>query len=86
MQLHVVCVYDSKAVAYNVPQFVQSVGGAVRAFSDEINRAATDNVLYNHPGDFVFFELGTFDDQTGNIAMFEAPRIIAVGNDYRKED
>lgn len=86
MQLHVVCLYDSKALAYNLPQFVQSIGGAVRSFADEINRAAPDNVLFNHPGDFVLFEMGTYDDSDGKITMLETPRIVAVGNDHRKED
>lgn len=85
MKLKVICLYDSKALAYNLPQFVQSIGGAVRSFADEINRPDAGNVLYNHPDDFLLFEMGEYDDSDGRVTMLEVPRIIATGIDYKRE-
>lgn len=85
MNLEVIALYDSKTNAYNLPQFVQSIGGAVRSFADEINRADANNVLFNHPGDFLLFHIGSWDDETCVVAMLDEYRIIAVGNDYKKE-
>lgn len=81
MQLLVVTLLDAKAEAFNVPQFVQSLGGAIRAFTDEINRPDTNNVLYNHPSDFLLYHLGTYDDQTARFEFLDVPRIIATGAD-----
>lgn len=85
MELQVVCLYDSKALAYNLPQFVQSVGAAVRSFSDEVNRADAGNVLFNHPADFLLFHMGTYDDATGVVSNFDVPRQIAIGNDLKRD-
>lgn len=83
MKLLLVTLYDAKAGAYNVPQYVQSIGGAVRAFSDEINRSDPGNVLFNHPDDFLLFELGTYDDQTAQFEPLQPMRLVASGVDFK---
>lgn len=70
-------VFDSAALTYGQPFFVPAVGAGVRAVGDEVNRAAADNPLYQHPDDFVVFELGTFDDQTGQLEVLAEPRHVA---------
>lgn len=80
MKYLVVAVRDRAADAYGVPMFVASLGGAIRSFGDEINRAAENNSLYQHPEDYDFYSLGTFDDATGSFEC-HIPKQIAVGKD-----
>lgn len=82
MMLHVVCVRDRAADVFGVPNFVGSLGSAVRAFGDEINRADKGNQLFLHPDDFDLYALGTYDDATGNFSC-GVPRQIAVGKDLK---
>lgn len=80
MILRIVCIRDRAADVFGMPNFVTSIGMAIRSFGDEINRQAQDNPLHKHPEDFDLYELGVYDDAT---ATFECgtPRQIAVGKD-----
>lgn len=82
MLLHVVVVRDRAADVFGAPNFVASVGGAIRAFGDEINRSAENNAFYAHPEDFDLYKLGMYDDSTG---LFDCglPAMIAIGKDMR---
>lgn len=80
MKYLIVCVRDRAADVYGQPMHVTSLGGAIRSFGDEVNRADDGNMLYKHPEDFDLFELGTYDDSTGTYETF-VPRQIAVGKD-----
>lgn len=67
MRLFVCSVYDRQLEAYMTPFFAQSKGMAIRSFSDEVNRAAEDNVLYKHPGDFELHCLAVFESDGGTF-------------------
>lgn len=79
----VICaVYDSAAMVYsNPPMFVPSVGVATRAFTDEVRRDSADNQLNRHSSDFVLFELGEYDDESGEFLSLPKPRAIIRGVD-----
>lgn len=79
----IVSVFDSAAGVYARPFPVVATGQAVRDFSDEVNRSADDNPLYRHPDDYALFELGWFDDNTGEIVGV-APVSIVRGKDVVK--
>lgn len=81
----VLSVYDRVSQVYGVPNYVVSIGGANRAFGDEINRADPQNALYQHPDDFELYELGEFDDQTAEFKPCVI-RLIAAGSDLKKGD
>ena len=81
MKLHIIAVRDRAADVYGQPQFVASVGMAIRSFSDEINRDAADNILSKHPEDFDLFLLGLYDDQSASFDVDSPPRQLAVGKD-----
>ena len=83
MKYQMVCIRDRIADVYGVPSFVHSIGSAIRGFGDEINRAAENNALYQHPDDFDLFVVGTYDDQTCEFES-HVPRQIAVGRDLKK--
>lgn len=76
MDTVVLAVYDVQAQAYHKPIFVPSRGVGVRMCSDECNRQAQDNVLYQHPEDFRLFELGTWDEASGLFTCHNVPELV----------
>lgn len=83
MNLILCSVKDRAADAYGRPMFVPSTGVAIRSFSDEVNRAADDNQLYNHPDDFDLYEFGIFDDNTGVFQIYEQPKLLSLGKQVK---
>lgn len=83
MKLTLCTVKDRAADAYGRPMFVPSTGIAIRSFSDEINRAAEDNQMYNHSDDFDLYELGEFDDNTGLFFLYEQPKLLTLGKQVK---
>jgi len=81
MRYKVVAIRDRAIGTYSVPQFVASIGVAVRGFTDAVNNRSPENALANHPEDFDLFELSEFDDDTGRFHDLELPRQVAVGKD-----
>ena len=55
MIMQIFAVYDTASGSFARPMFVASRGVALRVFSDEVNRKADDNMLFNHPEDFQLF-------------------------------
>lgn len=72
MKLAVMCIYDARAETYFTPYFQSSVAQAERAFGDEVNRPAEDNILYKHPDDFELMHLGWFDTSDGTFELAES--------------
>lgn len=83
MILQVLTVRDSAVEAYGQPFYSVSVGGAVRGFTDEINRADAGNNMAKHPDDFELYHLGTFDDVDASFNL-NAPRLVSRGKDVKK--
>lgn len=82
MKLRVLAVHDKATASFGQPMFMASLGGAIRSFGDEVNRAAPDNMLHAHPEHFDLYELGLYDMDTG---LFEChiPRPVAVGQEMK---
>ena len=79
----IVSVKDSAAEAFGRPMYLQSIGVAIRSFTDEVNREDKDNQLFNHPDDFDLYELGVFDDSTGMYQIRDNPNVIVRGKDVK---
>lgn len=60
-------IFDAKLEAYMLPQCRRSRGEVLREFSDAVNDGNPDNGISKHPEDFILFETGEFDDQTGLV-------------------
>lgn len=58
-------VYDRKALTYAPPFFAAQDGLALRMFGDAVNDPSTS--LSRHPGDFVLYRCGAYDDQSGQL-------------------
>ncbi|QCQ84957.1 nonstructural protein [Blackfly microvirus SF02] len=67
------CVKDSAADVFSQPMFVPATGVAVRTFTNEVLRDDPNNALNRYPADFSLYELGTFDDATGQFDNLDAP-------------
>ena len=80
MHLFVVCVKDRAADVFNRPFFVPHRNVAIRDFTDEVNRAATDNQLNKHPDDFDLYLLGEFNDNTGEFSI-STPQVLVRAKD-----
>lgn len=79
MKMIVCSIKDRAADAFGRPFYVPAVGVAIRSFQDEVNRAADDSQIYQHPEDFDLFELGEFDDATGLFLLFDNPKLLMLG-------
>lgn len=84
MKLQIIAVRDIQANVYGQPNFVASIGGAIRSFADEINRPAQDNVLYQHPEDFEMYHLGEFNDANAEFELLTTPVQIATGKNLKR--
>lgn len=74
------CVRDAAVVAYMRPFCVPASGAAIRGFSDEVNRAESE--MHKHPEDYELFEMGTFEEETGQFELLPVPRSLARAKDF----
>lgn len=77
----VVAVRDGATGLFGQPFFVSARGQAIRAFSDEVNRKASDNDLNKHPEDFELFALAEYDDSAGRFGSIGDPESLIRGKD-----
>lgn len=75
-------VYDSKTEAYMQPFFMAAKGAAIRAFSDLVNDP--QHTFGKHPGDYVLFEIGTYEDVSALLVAYPAPQSLGVGLEFVK--
>ena len=65
MKDRIFTVYDSKVEAYMQPFFQKGLGQALRTFTDMVNNP--EHPFHKHAEDYTLYELGTFDEVTGEI-------------------
>lgn len=75
MKTRMFAIYDVKAQMYNAPFFMPSVGMAIRAFSDLVNDA--QSMVAKHPEDYQLFEVGGFDDNSGEASSVTPVKFIS---------
>lgn len=67
-------IYDSKAEAYHQPFYSRTEAEAVRSCSQAVQEEGHQFNL--HAEDFVLFEIGNFDEQTGELTTCSGRSII----------
>lgn len=88
---------DVVANLFSQPQFVATLGQAIRSFGDACqNKTDPNNILARHPRDFELWHIGEYDDEDGHIDNFgwdgtnqddrKLRRQIAVGANYYKAE
>lgn len=83
MILKVYSVYDHQIESFARPFFMQSKGEAIRGWIQVVNDPGTQ--INKTPQDFILFELGEYDDQTGMFSQPKAPVPIAPALEYIKK-
>lgn len=77
MKLKLFAIYDTKAEAYMTPFYLATKGMALRVFADCCNDP--DHNFGKNPEDYVLFELGEFDANTGKHEMLRAATTVSNG-------
>jgi len=70
------CVYDAAVETYLRPFHATRDGEALRAFKNGANDSRSE--IAKNPKDYTLFEIGTFDDASGEFTML--PAKIPHGN------
>lgn len=65
MILNAYSLYDRKALQYHTPFFATADGSAVRSVSDLV--ADPNTTVGRHPGDYVLYRVGAYDDASGSM-------------------
>lgn len=76
-------VLDVAATVYGTLFTANHVGEAVRAFTDQVNRADDANFLNKYPEHFALYEIGSFDDNSGVIESLSQPRLIVQASSVK---
>ncbi len=84
MKSKIYAVYDNKAEAYNEPFTAKNPGLALRVFSDNVKN---ENTIWNkHPNDFCLYEIGEYDDATGDVTNYTENKNLGLAAEYLNED
>lgn len=62
---HAYTIYDRKALIYSPPFFAVTDGLALRSLMEAVNDPNTS--IARHPGDFVLYRCGSYDDASGQL-------------------
>ncbi len=81
MQTTIFTVYDDKAEAYLPPFFLNTVGEALRAFSELANDP--NHAFCKYPSDFTLFQIGTFDNGNCSFELLPTPTAIGKAIEYK---
>lgn len=84
MNLKIYSIYDDAAKAYLAPIFVHNDAIALRLFADNVNSQQENNIS-KHPEQFYMYCLGTWDDITGKIDMYDQPKSMGIGIEFREQ-
>lgn len=68
--MKVYAIFDSKACAYLVPFFCPNRAVAMRSFTRAVMDEESD--FHRFAGDYTLFELGEWDQDHGQISMYES--------------
>ena len=79
MKLQICSTFDKAAAAYNAPFFVPALGQAVRAFTDQVNKAEAGNTMFEHSSDFELYHLGSFDDANSSFELLPSASLLTTG-------
>jgi hypothetical protein len=67
--------YDCKSESYTPPMLHLARGDAIRSFTQAVNDKST--LVGLNPEDFTLFEVGTYDERTGEFKIYDAPEHVA---------
>lgn len=84
MKSKIFTTYDSKAEAYLQPFFMGTRGEAIRGWQTVCNDPKTQ--FNKYPSDFTLFEIGEYEETTGQIFPYEAKVSLGTAIEFLKSD
>ncbi|WNK14438.1 MAG: nonstructural protein [Microvirus sp.] len=78
--MNIYAVHDHQVDAYSQPFYSPTDGSALRAFADHVNDPSSP--ANKHPEDYSLHQLGTWDDNAGEITGTK-PRRIGTAQEYK---
>lgn len=76
-------VYDFKVRHFLPPQFYRNAGEALRAF--QLSCENQESQFNKFPKDFTLYEIGEWNDETGEILMLDKHKPLSSAYDYVTE-
>lgn len=80
MEAKLYAVFDVKAQVFMSPVAFGTNGLALRWFADLVNNPECP--FSRHPGDYILYEVGGWNDQSGNCACVSPHVQLAAGTDF----
>lgn len=84
MQKLLCTVLDSKSAIYSAPFSSINRQTAMRDFAHAAQEP--NSQMAKFPEDFRLYALGSFDDNTGQITMFDSPEYLIAALDFHKDE
>lgn len=79
-------VYDSKGDVFSRPIFDLNAGVALRGFADTAKAVNGENPISQHPEDYTLFELGEWDESSGNFKMHDAKHSLGIAIEFVEKE
>lgn len=80
--MKVYCVYDSAVQAYDKPFVLRNKGEALRSWQEVANDKTT--LVGKRPHEFCLFEIGEWNDLTGEISIYESKQSLGLASEVQK--
>lgn len=84
MNVKIYSVYDVKTAIYNVPMFAHNAGHVIRVFTDQCDNP--DSPYHAHPEDYQLFEVGGWDDHSGEIKTMAKPHLVITATEIANRE
>lgn len=78
MKKMIFSLFDKVSGGFMAPMFVANAAVVMRDIGDAVKKG--DNPLAVHPSDFQLFELGSFDDESGEFVIIPARLVFEVSS------
>lgn len=80
MKKVILAIRDQKINGFMDPVFGPTIGAMIRGLQDAVNVEVTSQSpdIVKHPEDFEVFQLGSWDDTTGQFVILESPESVCL--------
>lgn len=69
----IIALYDKPVDAFGRPFVARTHNEALRQIQQQANRVEENNMLNTHSADYSVYDVGEWDDETGNITGRDGP-------------
>lgn len=80
MRMLLFAVHDRKGLCYETLHAGVAIGAALRDFGDAVNN---DQIKFKaHPDDYSFYQVGEWDNVSGEVFATVPPKFLGKGSDF----